>query len=102
MDDGKLREVIEAIPEGRWMSYGDVCEAAGGAPRQALGLNQRLIREGLPGGHRVLKSDGTVAATALGDPEAVERRLREEGVAFIGRRADPTLRIRPNVSAARS
>jgi alkylated DNA nucleotide flippase Atl1 len=102
MDGDKLREVIEGIPEGRWMSYGDVCEAVGGARRQALGLNQRLIREGLPGAHRVLKSDGTVAATALGDPDAVERRLREEGITFKGRRADPALRVRPDVSAGRS
>ena len=94
MDGDKLREVIAAIPEGRWMSYGDVCEAAGGERSQALGLNQRLIREEPPGVHRVLKSDGSVAATALGDPEGVERCLREEGIAFTAGRADPDTRVR--------
>src|SRR5512133_1396939 len=30
MDRDKLRSVVEGIPPGRWMSYADVCVAAGG------------------------------------------------------------------------
>ncbi|QGK68914.1 DNA methyltransferase [Allosaccharopolyspora coralli] len=72
----RVRAVVESIPNGRVLSYGDVAALAG--LRSARLVGRILSEDGadVPW-HRVLRSDGTVA-THLREQQLT--RLRAEGV----------------------
>jgi alkylated DNA nucleotide flippase Atl1 len=95
MDYDEMTTLVAAIPEGAWMSYADVAFACGGNVRHARLLNQRFVRDEVKNAHRVLKSDGTIAPTALGAPETVRAQLVSEGIVFEGGRASAEQRMRP-------
>jgi alkylated DNA nucleotide flippase Atl1 len=79
MDRDKLRTVVEGIPAGSWMSYADVCVAAGGFADEARAVNQRLMALEIAGAHRVLRADGRVRPDRAGRPRARAGAARARG-----------------------
>jgi alkylated DNA nucleotide flippase Atl1 len=85
MDDDvveRVRDVIEAIPAGQVLSYGEVADRAGLRSARLVG---RILAEGLDGvpWHRVLRADGTPT------PHLATRQLallRDEGVRTVNGR----------------
>lgn len=80
----RILDVVEAIPPGQVLSYGEVAARAGvGSPR----LVGRVLAAygGEVPWHRVLRADGTVARHLRHRQLAL---LRAEGVAVVGDRVD--------------
>ncbi|MWB97655.1 GmrSD restriction endonuclease domain-containing protein [Agromyces seonyuensis] len=53
-----VSDLVQAIPAGRWASYGDLAQVAGTHP---VPLGQFIAGSGLPGAYRVLGRRGTIS-----------------------------------------
>jgi alkylated DNA nucleotide flippase Atl1 len=97
MDREKLRTIVQGIPKGKWMSYADLCLAAGGFAHEARAVNRRLMQLEPKNAHRVVRADGRIGPTALGDPMLVRKLLEKDGLAFDDRgRVSQDARVRPS------
>jgi alkylated DNA nucleotide flippase Atl1 len=76
--------VVERIPRGRVMSYGDVAEYLGAGGPRAVGTVLSRYGGGVPW-HRVVRADGTPNPAHPAEAAAL---LRRERVAFRGERVD--------------
>ncbi|HVF04670.1 MAG TPA: MGMT family protein [Frankiaceae bacterium] len=77
-------EVVERIPRGRVMSYGDIAEYLGRGGPRAVGTALARWGGGVPW-YRVVTSDGRPNPSA---PDEAAARLRRERVPFRGERVD--------------
>lgn len=83
----RVLDVVDRIPPGRVMSYGDVAEYLGAGGPRAVGTVMSRHGGEVPW-HRVLRSDGTFAPANAARQLAL---LRAEGVPMRGDRVDMRL-----------
>lgn len=84
----KIRQIVCLIPSGKVSTYGSIAKA--------IGTNPRVVGWALKGNpdmnipcHRVVKSDGSLAAQfSLGNWPEQRRRLQAEGIKFSGNKID--------------
>ena len=82
----RVLDVVDRIPRGRVLSYGDVAELVGAGSGRAVGTVMARYGAEVPW-HRVLHADGT-CATHKTDRQL--EMLRAEGVPVTGLRVDMT------------
>jgi alkylated DNA nucleotide flippase Atl1 len=107
IDRDALRELLAAIPTGRWTTYGALATAIGvpGAAQSVAGVIAGDDR--VQNAHRVLRAGGKVSPQWLasdgGGPEVARKRLENEGIEFgPGETAEPSKHWEPQASAAAS
>lgn len=88
-------EILGAMPEGYWTTYGNLAEAVGNYPQPLAGFLASEASHDL--GYRVLQKDGSISANFrwsdpndTRDPKAV---LEAEGIEFINRSADSSRKL---------
>lgn len=90
----RVYELVRGIPRGHVMTYGQVARAIG-VPRGAravgwaLGALPRSQERRVPW-HRVVGASGRISPRAGTGPLVQRRRLRAEGVRFLGEKVDLT------------
>ena len=79
----RVLALVERIPPGRVMTYGQLATLAGspGAARQAGFIMNALAESGLPW-QRVINAQGTVSTDKLGFGDIQRGLLTAEGIAF--------------------
>ena len=88
----RVYELVRGIPRGRVMTYGQVARAIG-VPRGAravgwaLGALPRPLERRVPW-HRVVGALGRISPREGTGPLVQRRRLRAEGVRFVGDKVD--------------
>lgn len=96
-DWSRLHDVLAALPNGRWTTYGDLAEVVGTAAQPLGGHLSRCPQ--CPNAWRVLGSDGrprpTFEWTDPTDTRSQEDALSAEGVTFVHGSADPARRLGP-------
>lgn len=96
-----IRSFVDAIPKGQWAAYVDVAEAIGNrAAAMGMGSHLKAYGETMPNVYRILSDKGEVRGgwtTTSPDlpqtPADVVARLKADGVAFSGDRADQSQRF---------
>jgi methylated-DNA-protein-cysteine methyltransferase-like protein len=90
----RVYEIVRGIPRGRVMTYGQVARAVGvtrgaRAVGWALAALPRSQERRVPW-HRVVGASGRISPRAGTGPLVQQRRLRAEGVRFLGEKVDLT------------
>lgn len=82
--------VVQRIPRGKVLTYGDVARLAGVCGPRQVGylLHHNLYQSRVPC-HRVVSVGGRLANTfAFGGLQAQRKLLEREGIMFIGKKVD--------------
>lgn len=88
----RVYEAVRTIPRGRVATYGEVARLLG-VPRGARAVGWALGalsagRERVVPWHRVVGAGGRISLREGVGPEVQRRRLKQEGVRFVGGRVD--------------
>ncbi len=85
----QVYEVVKKIPKGKVMTYGQVAKAIQTRDARRVGQALHANKDKNVPCHRVVFSDGKLAAGyAFGGEGEQRRRLADEGVIFCGDRVD--------------
>lgn len=94
-DPEKVHAILQAIPQGRWTTYGEVAQLVG-TGAQALGTHIRSCAA-CPNAARILPASGEPSPgfkrTNPADLRSQREELESEGVTFVGSSANPAQRL---------